>query len=46
MTKYRDDDWNYWYYDWDWIDYYYNDGYGNHSNIQLKILTNKNELIT
>ena len=28
MTKYRDDDWNYWYYDWDWIDYYYNDGYG------------------
>ncbi len=28
MTKYRDDDWAYWYYDWDWYSYYYNDGYG------------------
>ena len=28
MSKYKDDDWAYWYYDWDWIDYYYNDGYG------------------
>ena len=33
MTKYKDDDWNYWYYDWDWIDYYYNDGYGKFSDI-------------
>ena len=33
MTKYKDDDWNYWYYDWDWIDYYYNDGYGKFSYI-------------
>ena len=42
LDKYSDDDWDYWYYSWDWIDYYYNDGYGEYSEV-IKIFRQSSE---
>ncbi len=44
MTKYRDDDWAFWYYDWDSYYYYYNDGYGEQKSTGLHLVDSNLQL--